>query len=187
MGIISTTLASVLAGTALAQSSPDTRDDTATERVWSSIAWVMHGDRSPLGVPGSPPNLTPLGAQQLFGRGTVLRNRYIVAANEPESFNASKLIRANLVGLSTNAIDNTQLDVVTGADSYNFHSALAFMQGLYPPSTRVFNGTDGIAAALMANTEILDYPLDGYQYPVIRSPSEDDPEFVSYELPKNTF
>ncbi|KAK1777860.1 phosphoglycerate mutase-like protein [Copromyces sp. CBS 386.78] len=184
MGIMSTTLASVLAGTALAQSSSNTRDETVTERVWSSIAWVMHGDRSPLGVPGSPPNLTPLGAQQLLDRGTVLRNRYIVAAQEPESFDVSKLIGAKLVGLSTNAIDNTQLDVLTGADSYNFHSALALMQGLYPPSTRVFNGTDGIAAALLANTEILDYPLEGYQYPVIRSPSVDDPELVSVDANK---
>ncbi|KAJ4392834.1 hypothetical protein N0V85_006813 [Neurospora sp. IMI 360204] len=181
MGIISTTLASVLAGTALSQSSPGIRDESATERVWSSIAWVMHGDRSPLGVPGSPPNLTPLGAQQLLRRGAVIRNRYIEAAHEPDSFDVSKLIGAKLVGLSTNAIDNTQLDVLTGADSYNFHSALAFMQGLYPPSTRVFNGTDGIAAALLANTEILDYPLEGYQYPVIRSPSVDDPESVSVD------
>ncbi|EGZ70724.1 phosphoglycerate mutase-like protein [Neurospora tetrasperma FGSC 2509] len=183
-GIISATLASVLVGTALSQSSPNTRDESATERVWSSIAWVMHGDRSPLDVPGFPPNLTPLGAQQLVDRGRVLRNRYIVAAQEPDSFDVSKLIGAKLVGLSTNAIDNTQLDILTGADSYNFHSALALMQGLYPPSTRVFNGTDGIAAALLANTEILDYPLEGYQYPVIRSPSVDDPEFVYVDANK---
>lgn len=177
--IISMTLATVLVGTALSQSSPNTRDESATERVWSSIAWVMHGDRSPLDVPGVPPNLTPLGAQQLVDRGRVLRNRYIVAAQEPDSFDVSKLIGAKLVGLSTNAIDNTQLDILAGADGYNFHSSLALMQGLYPPSTRVFNGTDGIAAALLANTEILDYPLEGYQYPVIRSPSVDDPEFAS--------
>lgn len=175
----------MLAGTALAKSSANIKDDSSTEeRVWSSVAWVMHGDRNPLGVPGSPPTLTPLGAQQLFDRGDVLRKRYIVAPQEPKSFEVSKLIGAKLVGLSTNTIDNTQLDVLSGDGSYNFHSALALMQGLYPPSTRVFNGTDGIAAALLANTEILDYPLEGYQYPVIRSPSGDDPESVSYVSPR---
>ncbi|KAK3397146.1 histidine phosphatase superfamily [Sordaria brevicollis] len=178
-GIISTTLAaSMLVGTAFPQKSPIPKDDSTEERVWSSVAWVMHGDRTPLGVPGSPPTLTPHGAQQMLARGSVLRNRYIVAPLEPASFDFSKLIGARLVGLSTNAIDNTQLDVVAAAESYNFHSALALMQGLYPPSTKVFNGTDGIAAALMADTNILDYPLEGYQYPVIRSPSGDDPESV---------
>ena len=183
MGIISTGLASVLVGTALSQSSLNTRDESTREHVWSSVAWVLHGDRSPLGVPGNPPSLTPLGAQQALSRGKVLRNRYLVLPREPDSFDVSKLIGAKLVGLNTNAIDNTQLDVITGPGSYNFHSALALMQGLYPPSTRVFNGTDGIAAALLANTDIVDYPLEGYQYPVIRSPSVDDPEFVSYVNP----
>ncbi|KAI1135801.1 phosphoglycerate mutase-like protein [Hypoxylon sp. FL0543] len=154
-----------LASEALAQS--------ANETVWSSFAYVFYGERTPLrGV--LSPSLTPLGAQQLYSQGSLFRARYLSNSSLSDEDNAITT-NAPIAGIERLALDNSQLAIYSTADDYVVGGALAFLQGLYPPVARTFaynNG--GENASLLSNGTMVDYPLDGYQYPNIQSlPSTD--------------
>ncbi|KAK3997052.1 histidine phosphatase superfamily [Cladorrhinum sp. PSN332] len=154
-------------------------NNNQVERVWSSVSWVFYGDRTPLVSYKNPATLTPLGAQQLRAQGSTVRDRYLwrsrVAPGEPDADDI-----APIVGISRNAIDNSQLSIISTTDSYVVGSAMAFLQGLYPPVTQAFpNSTGGIEAASLANGSIVNYPLEGYQYPNIRTLSRvNDPDSI---------
>lgn len=145
------------------------------ETVWSSFGFVLHGDRTPLRGGASPfPALTPLGARQLADQGALLRARYLEeedpGTDDADGGSAPLLRSAPIAGLSRDALDNDQLAVWTSTDEYQAAGALAFIQGLYPPRP------DAVAAGLrenggadLANGSRADWPLDGYQYPNVRT------------------
>ncbi|KAK0658294.1 histidine phosphatase superfamily [Cercophora samala] len=142
------------------------------ERVWSSVAWILYGDRTPL--LSDNPTLTPLGAQQLKAQGAALRTRYLWKSrpDDDDIDNNGLEDIAPIQGIERYAIDNRQLKVMSTTDTYNVASAMALFQGLYPPATQQFsNSTGGITAATLANGTIVNYPLDGYQYPHIQTVS----------------
>ncbi|KAI1373652.1 phosphoglycerate mutase-like protein [Hypoxylon crocopeplum] len=117
---------------------------TKSETVLGVYIFHRHGDRTPKSL--APVNLTALGADQVFQSGNYYRNRYV-------SSDASSPI----VGLSNDIAVPTQLSVTSPADSVLQSSALAFLQGIYPPA-----GTVGVS--LLANNSEVQAPLGGYQY-----------------------
>lgn len=133
---------------------------------WSSVSFIYHGEKTPLLTPyATSSDLTPLGAQQLYQAGSALRERYI---------NGSTGTVIN--GIAGSAIDNSQLYILGLDDSYVTASAMAFMQGLYPPFPEVGEG-----ATSSANGLTIQYPtaaLNGYQYPAINSVSELDLTYI---------
>ncbi|KAK4175896.1 histidine phosphatase superfamily [Triangularia setosa] len=157
-------LTALLATTTFAQS---------TERVWSSVAWILYGDRTPL--LSDNPTLTPLGAQQLKAQGSALRDRYLwksIADDDDNIDNNGLDDIAPIHDMERYAINNRQLKVISTTDAYNVASAMAFFQGLYPPITQAMsNSTGGMMAATLANGTVVDYPMDGYQYPQIQTVS----------------
>ncbi|TPX11846.1 uncharacterized protein E0L32_007344 [Thyridium curvatum] len=147
----------------------------ADETVWSSVAYIMYGDRLPL--QGNPyPALTPLGANQLYSQGSIFRARYIDNSTVGND-TAAVTDYLPIVDIEPKAIDNTQLSILSTNEQYVISGALAFMQGLYPPKNQSFAaGAGGIGAAQLANASTaLDFPLDGYQYPRVQSFSVQDP------------
>lgn len=152
--------------------------NTKVERVWSSISWVYYGDRTPFVSITNPATLTPLGAQQLRNQGGAVRDRYLWRTRVGPGDDGDDI--APITGISRNAIDNSQLNILSTTDSYVVGSALAFLQGLYPPVTQAFpNAIGGIEAASLSNGTIMNYPLDGYQYPNIRTFSRaNDPDSI---------
>ncbi len=173
MTILSTTVLALMAGFVSGQSS--------SEHIWSSVAWVLHGEHTPLFRPNTP-TLTPVGAQQMFAQGSQVRRRYLATAIEE----ADKAGRAPIVGIEPNAIDNSQLYILTNTDSYSVTGSLAFMQGLYPPIEQAFaNGAGGMDSAELIEisgngSKVVNFPLEGYQYPNIRTASVLDMESIWY-------
>jgi hypothetical protein len=134
---------------------------------WGAVVFTYHGEKVPFLSRGSH-HITPLGATQAFKAGQVVRERYV----SPPA-NASAQNRAQINGISQSDIVNTQLDVLTTDDEFMTGSAVAFMQGLYPPKGqgsppsmseeyRYTPGAGGLGT-------LIQYPLDGYQYPDIRT------------------
>ncbi|KAI2465629.1 phosphoglycerate mutase-like protein [Annulohypoxylon bovei var. microspora] len=142
---------------------------STNETVWSSFSYVLYGERTPLQSQLAP-SLTPLGAQQLYSQGSLFRARYL-------SPNANLSLQENAIttnspisGMELQALDNSQLSIYSTTDDYVIGGALAFLQGLYPPITRTFASSNGGEnASTLANGTMIDYPLDGYQYPNILS------------------
>ena len=141
------------------------------ETAWSAVVITMYGDRVPLLSP-SYSVLTPLGAQQMFSVGALIRDRYIAPSNE-------SLDNGNytIAGISTYEMDVTQVMAYTTGtgEVWMGQSAQAFMSGLYPPSSS--NGS--IPSATLANGTSIESPLGGTQYMQIFSASSNDPAFVS--------
>lgn len=158
-----------LASVALAQS--------VNETVWSSFSYVLYGERTPEGGVIQP-SLTPLGAQQLYSQGSLFRARYLSNSNLSDEDN-SITTNSPIAGIEQQALDSSQVSVLSTTDSYVVGGALAFLQGLYPPVTNTFaynNG--GTNASTLANGSSINYPLGGYQYPNIQTISSTDPESV---------
>ncbi|KUJ22936.1 histidine acid phosphatase-like protein [Mollisia scopiformis] len=141
-----------------------------TEQItWSAITFTYHGEKVPDLYP-SPYYLTPYGANQLLNAGQIVRDRHI---SPPE--NGSLITGAAVInGISTAAIDNTQLYILGTDDTVISQSMQAFMQGLYPPrEAPSFDQYD-----VMADGTLQQYPLDGYQYPVMSAVSELDFNYI---------
>lgn len=170
------TLALVVSLAALIVSSSGQSND---ERVWSSVAYIYHGERTPArGGVSTTPSLTPFGAQQMFAQGSAFRARYLVDDNTTdESVATSALIQA----IEPLALDNSQTSAISTNDSYISTGAIAFMQGLYlPANLNVAQSAGGLQAAVLANGSIIEAPLNGYQYPSIETLSTLDPDFIWY-------
>ncbi|KAL8380876.1 hypothetical protein RB595_005257 [Gaeumannomyces hyphopodioides] len=158
------------AGAASAQAS--------NERVWGSVAFVYHGERQPLQLTSSPA-LTPVGAEQMRAQGEVLRARYLARNGTVAPGLAAVAGSARILDLERNAIDNTQLSVQTSSDPHMGPSAMAFFQGLYPPLNQsVSKGAGGMESATLYDGSLVNFPLDGYQYPRIQTLSSSDPEYI---------
>ena len=132
------------------------------EVIHGAIVYSTNGDRTP--VVQSYPVLTPLGAQQLFNAGSVLRNRYILDADG----------NGGIQGLASYALDSQQVSVLTRSDQYHVASAQAFIQGLYPPASSSVNYTLAGVQGDMANGSSITSPLNGYQYAPLYTASTND-------------
>ncbi|KAI1079430.1 histidine acid phosphatase-like protein [Whalleya microplaca] len=114
------------------------------ETVLGVYIFHRHGDRTPKAL--APANLTALGALQAYESGNFYRNLYVASdASSP------------IYGLSHDIAVAAQLDVTSPVDTVLQSSALAFLQGIYPPA-----GTVG--AQELANSSSVEAPLGGYQY-----------------------
>jgi len=130
----------------------------------------MYGDHTPLAL-SDQPTLTPLGALQMRGRGDAFRNRYL----RPSRYNDY----VGIVGIQHKTIDSSQLTVESSTDRCSSASAMAFMQGLYPPWLHTTCDLEVPEHTRFANGSLLNYPLCGYQYPNIRTISPmTDPDSI---------
>ncbi|KAI0885104.1 phosphoglycerate mutase-like protein [Annulohypoxylon maeteangense] len=154
---------------------------STNETVWSSFSYVLYGDRTPLQSQLTP-SLTPLGAQQLYSQGALFRARYL-SPNANLSVEDSAITSSSPIsGMELQALDNSQLSIYSTTDDYVVGGALAFLQGLYPPITRTFaSSSGGENASTLANGTLIDYPLDGYQYPNVLTISVTDMSSVRLE------
>ncbi|KAK7429581.1 hypothetical protein QQZ08_003961 [Neonectria magnoliae] len=145
------------------------RAQSSNERIWAVVAFINHGETTPL-MSASDTVLTPEGAQQMLRQGTAFRARYL--GNVSDS-NYDGIETAYIQDMNNDLIDNTVLDLTSRTDQYVSGGAMAFMQGLYPPSSDAFeNDADLIEMARdysQGGDNLTDYPLDGYQYPNIRT------------------
>ncbi|KAI0110076.1 phosphoglycerate mutase-like protein [Daldinia grandis] len=115
-----------------------------SESVLGVYIFHRHGDRTPKSL--APTNLTALGADEVFQSGSYYRSKYVASdASSP------------IFGLSNDIAVPTQLSVISPADSVLQSSALAFLQGIYPPA-----GDNGVS--ILANKSEVQAPLGGYQY-----------------------
>ncbi|KAI8959958.1 phosphoglycerate mutase-like protein [Daldinia sp. FL1419] len=115
-----------------------------SETVLGVYIFHRHGDRTPKSL--APTNLTALGADEVFQSGSYYRSKYVASdASSP------------IIGLSNNIAVPTQLSVISPADSVLQSSAMAFLQGIYPPA-----GDNGVS--ILANKSEVQAPLGGYQY-----------------------
>ncbi|KAF4988897.1 hypothetical protein FGRMN_9478 [Fusarium graminum] len=151
------------------------------EKVWAAVAFVNHGERTPMAA-DLRTVLTPEGAQQMWRQGTAFRARYIKDGVNSSDYEAIQ--KAYLQNLNPNVIDNDDLDMISQADEWVSGGAIAFMQGFYPPSANSFDNSTGgeeIAMNLGVGDNKTEYPLNGYQYPDVRSPSYLDPESITVQ------
>jgi hypothetical protein len=146
--------------------------------VWSAVSFILYGERTPL-QSSNTPSLTPIGAQQMFEQGSVFRARYIGANTTSTPDEHVITTSAPILGLQRNAIDNSQLTILSTTDSYTAASAAAFLQGLYPPINQSFApNAGGLESAVLADGTMVNFPLGGYQYPAIETASTQDPNIV---------
>jgi hypothetical protein len=150
-----------------------------TETVWSSFAFVLYGERTPLSGPGlGAGSLTSTGAQQQLSQGSLFRARYLTNGTLTGA-QSNITDNAPIIGIERAALDNSELSIYASTDDYVTASALAFLQGLYPPVSAAFaTNNGGMDAAVLANGSLIDYPLNGYQYPNIQSMSLEEPNSV---------
>ena len=141
-------LASLLVHDSLAQSGP-------RERIWSSVIFTRYGDRTPY-VWNTTGILTPLGANQLYDAGDRFRERYLLSTSQNGG--------TGIQGMSTTALDNDQMSIVSLSDQIVITSAQAFMQGLYPPLGSSSNESFINGLSQLANGSNILAPLNGYQY-----------------------
>jgi len=153
---------------------------SSDERVWSSVVFVYHGETTPARGVYTTQSLTPTGAQQMFAQGSIFRARYLLDGNATDEATT----HATLQGAEPLAIDSSQTSAISTDDAWVSTSALAFMQGLYPPvQLAVAGSAGGLNAAALANGTLVDYPLNGYQYPDVETLSTLDPNFIWYVEP----
>ncbi|KAK0659969.1 hypothetical protein DIS24_g3722 [Lasiodiplodia hormozganensis] len=140
--------------------------------VHAAVIFTRTGERTPL--LGSA-ELTPLGARQAHSQGTVFRQRYIAPQANSVDLRGPEAIS----NISEYGLMNDQLYVLATDDAYTAATAQAFLQGLYPPYTLNDTAAPALAAtAVLANGTYLEAPLNGYQYPRIRTVSSLDPASV---------
>lgn len=152
----------------------------AQEVVWGSVVYVFHGETTPISGPN--PSLTPVGAQQMYTLGNQFRGRYMDNNTAPLN-NLTSFV--GIQGISDSAVDNLQLDIMSTDDEYVSTGAMAFLQGLYPPSLQAYaSDAGGIGAAELANGSVVDFPLGGYQYPQLQTLSSLDPDSMWYVPPR---
>lgn len=151
-----------------------------TEKIWSVVAFTLYGDTTPTALPQSR-TLTPLGAQDLYTAGSIFRDRYV------SLFSDGSGVETRVQGISPYLLNADQVDVYSTSDQFVTASAQAFMQGLYPPLGKSYNGTYTNAASSLANGPVVSFPLDGYQYADIYTAGWTDPYSISVSGQANCF
>lgn len=146
------------------------QDSSRNETIWSSVIYTYHGDRTPLVWPVANV-LTSLGAQQLYSAGSFFRRRYLGGIYD----GATSVPTIN--NISTDVLENMEIFVMSTVEQYVGASALAFMQGLYPPTNISLGGTSALVSP-PDNESMTTNPLEGYQYPQLYTASSQDPNSV---------
>lgn len=153
--------------------------DKPNAKVWGVVAYINHGEKTPT-LGGFNTALTPIGARQMWRQGSAFRNRYLGTENSTTFSNSTG--NYTIQGIAKDAIDNDQLTIMSQTDDWVAAGAVAFMQGLYPPTANSFNNLAGgqeMAQDVLSNTGPIDYPLGGYQYPSIETLSLSDSASVA--------
>ncbi|GKT47125.1 uncharacterized protein ColSpa_07306 [Colletotrichum spaethianum] len=159
-----------------------TSAQSSNPSVWASVAMVMHGERTPLRSELQNV-LTPQGAQQLYAQGNAFRMRYLSSGTRTNVTEGRITSRAPIKGIARNVIEHEQLSILSVPDAHIAASASSFMQGLYPPITQVFASDTGgmnISYSTLSGNST-QYPLDGYQYPIIETLGFSDERSVSIQ------
>ncbi|PWY84893.1 histidine acid phosphatase [Aspergillus heteromorphus CBS 117.55] len=159
-------IALVLAAVLQAASAQDLK-----EQVWAVFAYNLYGDRVPTALP-RPNMLTPYGANALYAAGSAFRDRYVAI----HSTNVSPSTR--IESISSYALEDQDLDILSATDPSVIASAQAFMQGLYPPLNQTYGVQYPDPSYFMANGSWASAPFNGYQYPRIVTASSDDPQSI---------
>ncbi|KAJ5587287.1 Histidine phosphatase superfamily clade-2 [Penicillium hispanicum] len=138
-----------------------------TETVWGVFAYTIHGDNTPDVLAGPRPrSLSDYGASQLLTAGSAFRARYVASAGTSNSTESA------IQYISSIILDSRDVSVLSTTEQYDVASAIAFMQGLYPPPN-LSNSTEALA-----NGSTYTSPFNGYQYPQIMTLGEADPQSV---------
>lgn len=111
----------------------------AAETVLGAYIFHRHGDRTPKAL--APTNLTALGYEQVYTSGSYYRSRYLEGSSK-------------INGINEDLVKLSQLSVVSPVDNVLQISAIAFLQGLYPPVQTV---------QTLGNGQSVQAPMDGYQ------------------------
>jgi len=144
-------------------------DDT----VHAAVVFIRTGERTPeLRSVHVPQTLSALGARQIFELGQNFRGRYINGLGGHVGLGQSQIAT-----IHPDILNNNEVYVMTRQEPYLIASAQSFMQGFYPPFSLNSNSSSGSADSrgILANGTVIDYPLNGYQYPEIRTAGEHDP------------
>lgn len=147
-------------------------------KVWAAVAYINHGEKTPT-LGGLDNILTPTGARQMWRQGSAFRNRYLSSRNSTTFSNTTG--NTKIQGMATDAINNDQLTILSQTDEWVSGSAMAFLQGLYPPNPDAFNDLAGgreVGQDLFTGPDPIEYPLGGYQYPNIETLSLTDSSSV---------
>ncbi|KAK5997801.1 hypothetical protein PT974_00163 [Cladobotryum mycophilum] len=153
----------------------------SSNKVWAAVAFINHGEKTP-DFGGLQTVLTPAGAQQMLRQGAAFRSRYLSGStSERNSSSANAIGLAPIQNIAVDAIDNSQLDILSQQSQWVTGGAMAFLQGLYPANKGALNslaGGEDLVNDFAANSSQTSYPLGGYQYPNIQSFSSNDPASV---------
>ncbi|KAL2006208.1 hypothetical protein VTN00DRAFT_9862 [Thermoascus crustaceus] len=141
------------------------------EKIWAVVAFTTYGDSTPTLLPRSR-TLTSLGAHDLYTAGSIFRKRYV---NPITNGTSSTRIQK----ISPYMLDSSEVNVYSTTDQFIAASAQAFMQGLYPPLEHSYNETYIDATNILANGSVIDFPLNGYQYPRIYTAGLTDSNSIS--------
>ncbi|KAM0430583.1 hypothetical protein ACHAPT_005934 [Fusarium lateritium] len=158
-----------------------TAAQSSGDKVWAAVAFVNNGERTPL-ISDMRTILTPEGAQQMWRQGTAFRARYL--RNSVNDSDFDDIQTAYIQKLNIDVIDNDDVDILSQTDEWVTAGAMAFMQGLYPPSPNAYDATAGgndLGVNLDLGDNNTEYPLNGYQYPNIRTASFMDPGSTALE------
>jgi Histidine phosphatase superfamily (branch 2) len=117
---------------------------SAQETVLGVYIFSRHGDRTAKETP--PTSLTDLGYEEVFTSGTYFRNRYIAAGASNKIY-----------GMNTDLVKESQITASAPVDNVLQNSALAFLQGLYPPVGET------LGSQTLRNGTVVQTPLNGYQ------------------------
>jgi hypothetical protein len=139
-----TTLALTALPVALALAQSSSSSSSNDEQILGVYMFHRHGDRTSKSTP--PANLTNLGYDEVYKSGQYYRNRYIASDAD---------LRIN--GIDSDIVKASQIAVSAPEDVVLQHSAMGFLQGLYPPVG------EELGTSTLANGTEITAPLDGYQ------------------------
>jgi hypothetical protein len=166
---------------ALAQAEADD-PSRSNVKVWAAVAYINHGEKTPSASDGDS-TLTPAGAHQMLLQGQVFRARYLNGSSSTNSSDEDALQTALIQDIGKDGIVNSQLAISAQSNQWTTASAMAFLQGLYPAAEKQFPSIIGgpdISNDWIADTEE-EYPLDGYQYPMVLTAGSTDPNSAVME------
>ncbi|KAJ5765230.1 hypothetical protein N7520_004789 [Penicillium odoratum] len=115
----------------------------SAERVLGAYIYARHGDRTAK-ILGNT-QLTDLGYYEVFAAGSVYHDLYVDSSSDKQ-----------IEGISDPIVSAKQVNASAPSDAVLQNSATGFLQGVYPPASKLANTTLG-------NGTVVDSPLNGYQ------------------------
>jgi histidine phosphatase superfamily protein (branch 2) len=102
-------------------------------------------------------------------KGSFFRSRYIGNGLKSEF---------PIIGLSQNSYNELPIEIESIDEQYATASVMAFFQAFYPPHLLDPEVDVLVGDFIMANGTTDNYPMNGYQYPMIETRSEYDPDSI---------